>query len=316
MKFIEKIAADYQRRLQPEWLQVNLGYRCNQQCHHCYISGSADSDEMMEKSTIERLIKVIDRTPSLQQIDLTGGSPELHPHLHFLIEKLHHRGKRIILRTNLTVHLLPEAEGLIDFFVSKNIHLLASFPSYKKEELEGQRGQNHFLESIKVLKILNAKGYGVEGRNLELDLVVNPTDFSLSPPTHEIEDDFRNYLWEHLAIRFNRLHTLNNMPIGRFQDLLIRHEKLAEYMTLLQSSFNPEVQDKIMCRRLVSINWEGKIFDCDFNQARNLPIKYEKGTIFELEDLNELKFNPISFSDHCFGCTAGQGSSFCFYSKA
>lgn len=316
MKFIEKIGADYQRRLQPEWLQINLGLRCNQQCHHCYIAGSIDSNEMMEKATIERIIKVIDRTPSLQQIDLTGGSPELHPHLRFLIEKLHHRGKKVIVRTNLTVHLLPETEGLIDFFAQKNVHLIASFPSYHKDELEKQRGEDHYLQSLKVLKILNAKGYGVDGRGLELDLVSNPTDFSLSLPAHEVEADFRNYLWEHFAIRFNALHTLNNMPIGRFQEMLIRQEKLAAYMTLLQESFNPDAQEKIMCRRLVSINWEGKLFDCDFNQARNLPIKYEKGTIFDFDDLNELKFNPIFFSDHCYGCTAGQGSSYCFFSKS
>ncbi|MBI5116029.1 arsenosugar biosynthesis radical SAM protein ArsS [Candidatus Poribacteria bacterium] len=290
-----------------ETLQVNLGLRCNQQCRHCHVSASPRRTEMMEWPTI-RL--VLDTAENLQYklVDLTGGAPELNPHFHRFVEALRRHGLPVQVRTNLTVLLEPGMENMPEWYRENEVCLVASLPCYLEENVRAQRGRGVYEKSVAAIKRLNAVGYGVSD-DLQLDLVYNPGGPFLPPEQTSLEADYRRELAERFGITFSRLLTITNMPIGRFQAELSRQSCEKEYLKLLQESFNPQTLEGLMCRRQLSVGWDGTLFDCDFNLALGRAVNHGAPDHITRFDPSLLKRRRIVTGDHCFGCTAGAGSS-------
>lgn len=297
------------RRTRPEILQVNIGRRCNQACHHCHVESSPLRTENMAKQTVDRLLELLENSKGIHTVDITGGAPELNPHFRSFVSGVRKLGLSVIDRCNLTILFEPGQESTADFLKDNSVHIIASLPCYSKENVEKQRGRGVFSKSIEALKILNRLGYGKDGTGLELDLVYNPTGPFLPPAQEKLEANYKRELRELFGIDFNRLFTITNMPIKRFLQDLERSGKLDFYMELLASHFNPHAAAGVMCRSLVSIAWDGTLYDCDFNQMLELPLGAGKKTIWDLNSIDELNAQPIKFADHCFGCTAGAGSS-------
>lgn len=295
------------RRL--EILQVNVGLRCNQACHHCHVEAGPKRTEMMDERTALRVLDLLARAPAVHTLDLTGGAPELNPQFHGLVQGARTLGKKVIDRCNLTILFEPGQEDTARFLADHGVIVVASLPCYSKSNVEKQRGLGVFDKSIEGLRQLNALGYGQPGSGLELDLVYNPIGASLPPAQPALEARYRVELAEHFGIGFNRLFTITNMPIKRFLHQLRRDGKHEAYMQMLVDAFNPQAAEGVMCRNLLSVGWDGQVYDCDFNQMLELPLGAGRKTLWDLEDLAHLERKPITFGSHCFGCTAGAGSS-------
>jgi radical SAM/Cys-rich protein len=290
-------------------LQLNIGRKCDLACHHCHVEAGPKRTEMLDRRGAERVLELLKRSPRVELLDVTGGAPELNPHFRLLVEEARALGRRVIDRCNLTVLHLPGQEETAEFLADRRVEIVASLPCYTLENVEEQRGRGVFAKSIDALRRLNDLGYGKPGSSLVLDLVYNPLGPSLPPPQVELEVRYRSELRQRFGIEFHRLLTITNMPIRRFAHALARDRQLESYLGLLVNHFNPETLPALMCRSLVSVGWDGKIYDCDFNQMLELPMPGPARTIWDLDDLKELEGEPIATASHCFGCAAGAGSS-------
>ena len=295
-------------------LQVNLGYRCNQSCLHCHVNAGPNRTEEMSADTIAAVIEFLAASPDLRTLDLTGGAPELNRHFRALVVAARSRGVRVIDRCNLTILEEPGQEGLAEFLAAHGVEVVASMPCYLEDNVDRQRGKGTFDASIRGLQRLNALGYGQAGSKLTLNLVYNPQGASLPPPQEALEADYKRHLGEHFGVVFNQLFTLANMPIQRFGSTLVSKGEFNSYMQLLHSAHREENLAQVMCRSLVSVDWQGYLYDCDFNQQLGLPIQdllHAGKARVHLTDItaDQLEDQPIRVADHCFGCTAGQGSS-------
>jgi radical SAM/Cys-rich protein len=303
------------RRDRPRTLQVNLGKLCNQACHHCHVDAGPRRIEIMSRGTAERVVELVAASPSIEAVDLTGGAPELNPNFTYLVEQAHGSGRRIVVRCNLTVLFVTGMDDLPRIYTDHRVELVCSLPCYSVENVDRQRGHGVFDRSIEALRMLNHLGYGRGDSPLVLNLVHNPVGPSLPPPQAELEARYRAELRARFGIEFHRLLTITNMPIKRFADQLQRSGKLAEYMEVLANHFNPHTVAGVMCHNLVSVGWEGTLYDCDFNQMLELPIRWRDEpagqplTIWDVNNLEHLQMRKIRTASHCFGCTAGAGSS-------
>lgn len=297
------------KRDQLETLQVNLGYLCNQSCLHCHVNAGPTRKENMQKETIEDVIRFL-RDNNIKKLDLTGGAPELNPHFRYLVSTAYSMGVHIIDRCNLTVLHEPGQEDTADFLAQHNVEIVASLPCYLEENVDGQRGDGVFQTSIAAIKLLNISGYGIEGSGLELNLMYNPIGPHLPPAQCQLEQDYKRELKQRYGIVFNNLYTLTNMPIKRFGSTLISKGGFGSYMELLKGAYKTDNLQTVMCRSLISVDWQGDVYDCDFNQMLELPLM-QQGKKMNLKDINSegLYQRDIMIADHCYGCTAGQGSS-------
>ncbi len=298
------------RRARLETLQVNLGYRCNQSCLHCHVNAGPTRTETMSRDTIADVLAFVG-VSRVRSLDLTGGAPELNPHFRELVLRARELGVRVTDRCNLTILEEPGQEGLAEFLAAQQVEVVASLPCYQEDNVDRQRGQGVFEKSIRGLRRLNALGYGVAGGELALSLVYNPQGPLLPPPQAQLESDYRRILAEQHGVSFTTLYTLANMPIQRFGSTLVSKGQFNDYMALLRSAHREENLDAVMCRSLVSVDWQGFVYDCDFNQMLGLPMTLEGRARPHLSQLigRDLAGNPITVRDHCYGCTAGQGSS-------
>jgi len=294
------------RRSRLTTLQVNLGYRCNQSCLHCHVNAGPNRTEVMDDANVE-LIPLVLAARGLASLDLTGGAPELHPRFRWLVQAARALGVKVIDRCNLTILSEPNQEDLADFLAAQGVEVVASLPCYLEENVDGQRGKGVFERSIAGLRRLNALGYGKPGSNLSLHLVYNPLGPSLPPAQAGLEAAYKKELQARYGIVFNRLYSLANMPILRFGSTLVSKGQFADYMALLKASHSPANLEQVMCRELVSVDWRGRLYDCDFNQMLDLPLP----RVATLADLlhADIDRQAIRVADHCYGCTAGQGSS-------
>lgn len=295
------------RRARLETLQVNLGYKCNQSCLHCHVNAGPTRTEMMSRETLADVL-VFMQVSKVRILDITGGAPELHPNFRELVEKARSIGVHVIDRCNLTILEEAGQEDLADFLAAHEVEITASLPCYTEELVDRQRGKGVYDKSIRALKRLNAAGYG---KRLALNLVYNPQGPSLPPAQDKLEADYKRILGETYGIVFNRLFTLANMPIQRFGSTLVSKGQFNDYMRLLHSAHRDENLETVMCRTLLSVDWRGEVYDCDFNQMLDLPLRVGSKPRNKLAELigRDLAGNPIAVRDHCYGCTAGQGSS-------
>jgi radical SAM/Cys-rich protein len=296
-------------RRRVETLQVNVGKRCNQACHHCHVDAGPKRTERMTRATAERVVALLESSPGVATVDVTGGAPELNANFRFLVEGARRLGRRTIDRCNLTVLWEEGMDWLPAFFVEHAVELTCSLPCYTVKNVDQQRGKGVFDKSLEALRLLNGLGYGTSGSELTLNLVYNPVGAFLPPGQAGLEADYKRELGM-LGIEFNRLFTIANMPIKRFAADLERSGKEGEYMALLVNHFNPATVDGLMCRSLVSVGWDGRLYDCDFNQMLEIELPRPlPRTIYDLESFEELEGAAIATAPHCFGCTAGAGSS-------
>jgi len=285
-------------------LQANLGRLCNQVCDHCHQGAGPTRKELMDKSTILELLGLIKKTPSIRTLDLTGGAPELNPHFRFFVEQARSLGLQVIDRCNLTVLFEPGQEDTAAWLAKNQVQVVASLPCYGKKNVDQQRGDGVFEQSIQGLQLLNSLGYG-QG-DLDLNLVYNPAGPSLPPDQAKLEADYREKLQADFGIKFTGLYTITNMPIRRFKGFLQQSGQVESYRQLLQENFNPGAAEAVMCKSTVSVDFQGRVYDCDFNQAMDFGALEPQ--VSGREDF-DLTGQPIRFGDHCFGCTAGAGSS-------
>ena len=297
-------------RLKLETLQVNLGYRCNQSCVHCHVNAGPNRAEMMTRATVGVVLEFL-AASGVKAIDVTGGAPELNPHFRELVTSARRLGAHVMDRCNLTILNEPGQEDLAGFLAANAVEIVASLPCYLEDNVDRQRGKGVFTGSIVGLKRLNALGYGRAGSPLELSLVYNPQGPSLPPAQPALEEAYRAHLGANFGVEFTRLYTLANMPIQRFGSTLVSKGQFHSYMQLLRSSHRDENIGAVMCRTLLSVDWQGNVFDCDFNQMLGIPLAVPGRRRVKLTDLigRDLAGNPIAVADHCYGCTAGQGSS-------
>jgi len=298
------------RRALVQTLQVNLGYRCNQQCLHCHVAAGPNRTEVMPGDVVDLVIENLRDLP-FDTLDLTGGAPELNPDFRRLVETSRAMGIRVIDRCNLTILNEPGQEDLAGFLASQEVEIVASLPCYLEENVNRQRGKGVFEGSIRALQTLNRLGYGDSAGERRLNLVYNPQGASLPPPQSDLEAGYRKILSENYGIHFNRLLALANLPIQRFGSTLLSLGQFDDYMNLLKQSHRNDNLDGVMCRSLVSVDWQGYLYDCDFNQMLGLNLQAGANARPHLRDLPRLTLadNPILVADHCYGCTAGQGSS-------
>lgn len=293
-----------------EVLQVNLGYRCNQSCVHCHVNAGPNRTEMMSAETVATVIDYLSAS-GVRRLDITGGAPELNPHFRGLVIEARSLGVHVLDRCNLTIILEPGHEDLAAFLAENSVEVVASLPCYLEDNVDRQRGKGVFGRSIAALRRLNALGYGHSSGGLKLSLVYNPQGPSLPPAQGALEDAYRAHLRENFGVEFNALLTLANMPIQRFGSALLSKGQFEAYMALLRASHRDENLEHVMCRSMISVDWQGYVYDCDFNQMLGLPLRINGKSRERLADLvgSELSGTPIAVADHCYGCTAGQGSS-------
>ncbi|MCU7844426.1 MAG: arsenosugar biosynthesis radical SAM protein ArsS [Candidatus Thiodiazotropha sp. (ex Monitilora ramsayi)] len=293
-----------------ETLQVNLGYRCNLSCVHCHVNAGPKRTEEMDRETIDLVLQFL-QSHQLKTLDLTGGAPELNTNFRFLVESAVQMGVHVIDRSNLTILLEESQEGLAEFLASQQVEIVASLPCYLEENVDSQRGKGTYHNSIEALKMLNSLGYGKPDSPLRLNLVYNPVGPNLPPPQGPLEADYKKQLNERFGIQFNQLFTITNMPIQRFGSLLQSKGQFQDYLQLLRDAYQHENLDGVMCRQLLSVDWQGYVYDCDFNQMLKIPLGNESRVRPHLRDLVSVDLTdaPIRVAEHCFGCTAGQGSS-------
>ena len=293
-----------------EVLQVNMGKYCNLACIHCHVESGPHRTELMSRETVDAVLRFLGRT-KIPTVDITGGAPELNPTFDYLVESAVGLGRHVMDRCNLTVIFEPGKDYLPQFFKRHRVELACSLPCYSEENVDRQRGKGTFELSIRALQIFNALGYGQSESGLVLNLVYNPVGPHLPPPQDQLEQDYKRILKEKFGIIFDRLYCLSNMPITRYATHLKLRGEYEKYMQLLESSFNASTLDQVMCRNLISIGWEGAIYDCDFNQMLDLPIRYADGRPLNISTLSfdQVQHLPVTVGDHCYACTAGSGSS-------
>jgi len=309
--FISKMKGCDAYPLQPkglEILQINVGYMCNLECAHCHVDASPRRKEITPKDILQKCLEVIDANPTIKTVDLTGGAPEMNPHFKWLIEELAKRDLETIIRSNLTILVEGKFKSYPQFLAKHKVTIISSLPCYTEENTDAQRGDGTFNKSIKALKILNELGYGKQ-KDLPLHLVYNPGGASIAPSQVKLEEDYKRELGERFNIDFHNLYTITNLPVSRFLEYLEAEGKLNEYIELLANSFNPFVAKEVMCTNTLSVDWNGNLFDCDFNQILKLPVAVKKSLNIMDFDAKELANREIVFNQHCFGCTAGEGSS-------
>jgi len=291
-------------------LQVNLGYLCNQSCNHCHVNAGPKRTELMSRATIDEIIKLMD-THSITTIDLTGGAPELNPQFQYLVSSARELGVHVMDRCNLSVLLEPGQEGLADFLAENQVEVVASLPCYLQENVDSQRGTGTYAASMAGLQKLNQLGYGQPNSGLTLNLVYNPLDATLPPPQQALEIDYKARLMADHGVFFDQLLTIANMPISRFGSMLASKGEFQQYMALLKSAFQEDNLQTVMCRSLLSVDWQGYLYDCDFNQMLKMPLDHEDEGRAHISNLSKLDLQglDIKIADHCYGCTAGQGSS-------
>ena len=291
-------------------LQLNIGYMCNQTCSHCHVDAGPSRKEMMSIEVLNRCLNLMIEN-KIETVDITGGAPEMHPNFSWFVRSIREKTKvdEIIVRSNLTIILANKKFfDLPNFFADNRIHIISSLPFYNKEKTDNQRGKGVFDKSILALKKLNKVGYGKANSNLKLDLVYNPSGAFLPPDQSLLEIKFKEKLYTDFKIEFNNLFTITNLPISRFLDYLIASENYEEYMETLVNRFNPNATKELMCKNTISVSWEGNIYDCDFNQMLDLKINSKNSTIFNCK-IEGLVDKKVEVSQHCYGCTAGAGSS-------
>jgi radical SAM/Cys-rich protein len=291
-----------------EILQINVGKLCNQTCSHCHVDAGPDRREIMMREIFEDCLQAIAGS-DIETVDITGGAPEMNPHFRWFVTEVRQLGRRVIDRCNLTILLANGYEDLAEFLAGQGVEIVASLPCYLEENTDRQRGAGVFRKSIEALRKLNALGYGTPGGDLELSLVYNPVGFSLPSDQQQLEDAYREQLRSRFGIEFTRLYTVTNMPISRFLEDLIRQEKFEDYLQKLVQAFNPATVSGVMCRNMLSVDYRGYLYDCDFNQMLDLPLA--EGQPRHIRDFaaDVLAGRPIVTARHCFGCTAGAGSS-------
>lgn len=297
------------RRGKLETLQVNLGYLCNQSCLHCHVNAGPKRTEVMDAGTVDAIIAFLD-AEQINTLDLTGGAPELNPHFRRLVQAARERGVEVIDRCNLTVLLEPGQTGTVAFLANNLVKIVASLPCYIKDNVDSQRGDGTFETSLSALRLLNEAGYGKPDSGLTLDLVYNPQGAALPPPQQALEADYKQHLAGEFGVVFNKLLTLANMPIKRFGSTLVSHGEFDSYLQLLKSSHQDNNLKSVMCSSLISIDWQGYVYDCDFNQMLDMPLQYNGSKRLHISTLQgrNLEGCNIQVADHCYGCTAGQGS--------
>jgi radical SAM/Cys-rich protein len=294
-----------------EVLQVNLGYLCNQSCLHCHVAAGPARKELMQQENIDHILEMLAQ-PSVHTLDLTGGAPEMNPLFRELVIAARKLGVTVIDRCNLTILMEPGYEGTADFLAENEVQIVASLPCYMEDNVDGQRGKGVYQKSMQALQQLNRLGYGKADSKLTLTLVYNPTGAYLPPPQESLEQDYKQFLAEKFGIEFNQLFTITNMPIARFGSTLISRGEFEDYMNLLKDSFSAANMQGLMCTNQLSIDWQGYVYDCDFNQMLNMNIRHPtKKQKMHISDILKTSLHniPISIADHCYGCTAGQGSS-------
>jgi radical SAM/Cys-rich protein len=288
-------------------LQVNLGYRCNQSCLHCHVNAGPTRKESMTEETIGEILAFLDAS-DVEALDITGGAPELNPHFRGLVQQACKRGLRVIDRCNLTVFEEPGQEDLPRFLAEHRVEVIASLPCYLEDNVTAQRGKGVYQSSLRGLRRLNDLGYAQPETGLVLNLMYNPVGPTLPPAQQALEADYRRALRDRAGVSFNRLYVLTNMPIQRFGSTLISHGRFDEYMALLRGAHSAANLDNVMCRSLISVDWQGRVYDCDFNQMLGIGLG---GRRRHIRDLVRAKLDgePVAVADHCYGCTAGQGAS-------
>lgn len=310
---LEKCGLSGLQRSRVTTLQVNVGRLCNLACHHCHVEAGPKRTEIMDTAVTNRLLELLTASPEVEVVDLTGGAPEMNPNFRHLVAESRRLGRRVIDRCNLTILLEDGFEDLASFLAEHEVEIIASLPCYTAENVDQQRGQGVFDGSIEALRRLNELGYGRRDSPLRLDLVFNPQGPSLPPDQADLERDYKRHLGELFGLEFHHLLTITNMPIGRFAEQLARHDRMAAYQTLLVDHFNPGTVEGLMCRSQVSVDWDGTLYDCDFNLMLRLPLPSDneanRRSIFDIETLDSLDGGAIATATHCFGCTAGSGSS-------
>ena len=293
-----------------ETLQVNLGYKCNQSCTHCHVNASPKRTEMMESENVKVVTDYI-QAKQIKKLDLTGGAPELHEHFRSIVKTAREYGCHVIDRCNLTILEEPQQEDLAEFLAANQVEIVASLPCYIGDNVDKQRGKGVFAKSIRGLKELNALGYGTGNPDLKLTLVYNPQGPELPPSQVSLKQDYTKYLADQFNISFDELFTITNMPIKRFGSMLVSKGKFDSYMQLLRDAYTDENLESVMCRSMISIDWQGYVYDCDFNQMLGMGLPHKQQIRTHLSELmdGDLENNEIAIADHCYGCTAGQGSS-------
>ncbi|RJQ48073.1 MAG: radical SAM/Cys-rich domain protein [Gammaproteobacteria bacterium] len=298
------------RRARLTTLQVNLGYVCNQQCTHCHVNAGPKRRELMSRDTVKQVLHYL-RAAEITTLDITGGAPEMNPHFRELVIAARSEGVRVMDRCNLTILEQPGYEDMAQFLAGHQVEIVASLPCYLEDNVDKQRGDGVFQASLRALQKLNRLGYGAEDGGLTLNLVYNPAGPSLPPPQAALESDYKRELFSRYGIVFNRLYTLANMPINRFAAVLKKEGRYQDYMRLLQDAHQDANLDGVMCRSLISVDWRGYLYDCDFNQMLDLPLRINGKARTHISALmdTDLEGRPIVIGGHCYGCTAGQGSS-------
>lgn len=290
-------------------LQLNVGRVCQQTCRHCHVEAGPQRTETMSSEVAQRVLTVLARSSGIATVDITGGAPELNPNFQLLVTEARRLGCNVINRCNLTVLLDPGLEMVPKFLADHEVEIVASLPCYTPANVDKQRGEGVFEKSIRVLRLLNTLGYGMPGSTLQLNLAHNPLGAHLPPSQDILEVDYRRELREQYGVEFNRLFTITNLPIGRFASVLARSGQYETYVELLENRFNSSTVANLMCRSLVSVGWDGMLYDCDFNQMLGIRIRTGTESIWKLTCFDELDGEPITTGRHCFGCTAGNGSS-------
>lgn len=311
-RFADKIDTIGFNPLKPaktEILQVNVGKMCNQTCKHCHVDAGPDRKEIMTRDTMQLCLDALEKS-DIKTVDLTGGAPEMNPEFRWFVEEIKKLGKHVIVRCNLTIILAnPKYHDLPDFFKKHQIEVVSSLPHFSARRTDAQRGEGVFEKSIKALQMLNEVGYGKETTGLLLNLVYNPSGAFLPPAQASLERDFKNKLRAEFGVEFNSLFAITNMPISRFLDYLVNTGKYEEYMQKLVDSFNPSAVANVMCRNTISIGWDGYLYDCDFNQMLDMKVEKSAPQHISEFDVKALEQREILVNQHCYGCTAGAGSS-------
>lgn len=311
---LEKHQQSLVRQQSPSTLQINLGKLCNLACQHCHVDAGPKRTEIMQWETISRILTLLKNSPSIQCIDLTGGAPELNPYFTRFIEALRSSDfprYQIIDRCNLSVLFEPGQESTAEFLAKHHVDVVASLPCYSEKNVDTQRGKGSFNKSIRALKQLNQLGYGLPHNNngLILNLVYNPIGDQLPPPQSQLEKEYKQKLQQDFGIHFNQLFTITNIAIKRFAQQLRHENVLDSYQQKLRDNFNPIAAEQLMCRELISISWDGQLFDCDFNQMLDMPAANQSRTLFDIDNFEQLTQQNIASGEHCYACTAGSGSS-------
>jgi len=310
-KFEEKLKEIGLFPLKPtgiEIFQINVGYMCNMTCKHCHVDAGPDREEIMTKETLRYCLDAL-KESEIETVDLTGGAPEMNPHFRWFVDEVSKMGKHIIVRSNLTILDTRKFEDLPRFMADRGVEITCSLPFYSKRRTDAQRGEGTYKKSIKVLKLLNDIGYGKDDSVLALNLVYNPVGAFLPPAQESLEKDYKQRLGEEHGIEFNNLYTITNLPISRYLHFLVQSGNLEDYMEKLITSFNPGVAQGVMCRNTISIGWDGTLYDCDFNQMLHMKTNHGAPDHISKWDEGKLNNREIVVNQHCYGCTAGMGSS-------